>query len=731
MTSSYIGKVVDNYRILTELGIGGMGVVFKAIHTGLDKIVALKMIAPGMSMNANFIRRFQTEAKALARLQDPNIVQIFDLRSDSDQWFIVMEFVNGGNLSDIIRKDGAMTVDRSIRVIKQVLSAIGHAHKANIIHRDIKPNNVMLAENDMVKITDFGLAKDQGNVANTITVAGGGTLYYMSPEHVKGFSFTDHRSDIYSIGMTFYEMISGNVPFKNLDSDFDIREMIVRKEMVPPKAFNDDIPESLEAIIMKAIAKSPEDRYQSCEDMIADLERFEQGESDKQAVAKNPVQQESESTQTSDAKKSKIKYWLWAAVIPVLLLFYILFQNDSNGHSESAVNEPALSSLQIQTIPNQALVLLNNDTLDQVARSNRQLNAGQYRIRAELKGFSTRDTIINLNANENRTVVLDLNPIVLEKKVVAAAEPQKKVEPVSESVEKTEETLVTSLNINSEPADAEVWINGKSYGRTPVYQDQWQPGSYNLRITKEGFKDYVETISLRSGATKSLVADLVKESGAVEITSTPPGALVKIDGNVIGDGKTPFTTDNIEAGNHTVSISLDGFETIEEKININTGDTFSRAYTLNARMGNLIVMVRPWGSIYINNQLKKATTDFKYNIKLPAVSHLLKVSHPTLGFWEREVKIKPDADLTINVNFNKTISVSVVAYDTDGNPVQAEIMLDNKPTGELTPREINLRTGLHRLTVMKDGYIAVEGEKRVLVDESTIETQKFILQKIE
>ncbi len=202
MSSSFIGKVLNSHRIIERLGIGGMGVVFKAIHIKLDKVFAIKIIAPGLAMNEHFIKRFQTEAKALAKFEDPNIVRIYDLRSVDDQWFIVMEYVEGSTLTDKILQDGAFQWIDTIPIIKQILKAIGHAHEAGIIHRDIKPNNIMLNEKGMVKITDFGLAKDQTKSTNTISVTSGGTLYYMSPEHVKGFSFIDdavslfHRHDM-------------------------------------------------------------------------------------------------------------------------------------------------------------------------------------------------------------------------------------------------------------------------------------------------------------------------------------------------------------------------------------------------------------------------------------------------------------------------------------------------------------------------------------------------------
>ncbi|MBN2426079.1 MAG: serine/threonine protein kinase [Calditrichaceae bacterium] len=686
MTSSYIGKVVDNYRILSQVGIGGMGVVFKAIHIGLDKIVALKMIAPGMAMNANFIRRFQTEAKALARLADPNIVQIYDLRSADDQWFIVMEYVDGGNLGDIIRKEGALSVDRSVSVTRQMLSAIGHAHSAGIIHRDIKPNNVMLTAENIVKITDFGLAKDQGNIANTVTVAGGGTLYYMSPEHVKGFSFTDRRSDIYSIGMTFYEMISGNVPFHNVDSDFDIREMIVRKSIIPPKTFKADIPHRLEEIIMKALAKKPEDRYQTCNEMIADLDEFE---------GVLPATGQKTSTRTTKQiarpvaeKRLKNKYLWWAAAGLIILISAFLFfwmGSQNSGQQKEPANEFAL--LTIRTLPSGAIVLVDDDTVSFDDRTDYQITAGQHRLRALSDGFNAVDTLIQVRMGNHRSIALKLKQSSVsevqsgykkDEDKIAASVPE-----IKKEAEKPKETIVTKTKISSAVPEKE--------------PDE----------------------------------SAIIKTGLLEILTQPPEAQVTIDGEKPGNGITPVIAENIPEGAHKIVISKAGYSSVNEDIVVKAGTVNKYAYTLNAQTGKLIVNIRPWGSIYLNNELKKASTDFKYEIELPAKTHLLKVAHPTLGVWEKQIKIESESDLNITVNFNKSQPVNIVAVDTDGNPVQAEILLDNKPTGEKTPNNIKLRTGVHRISVAKEGYIALDSEKIILIDEAAANQQKFIMQRIE
>jgi serine/threonine protein kinase len=418
MSSSFIGKVVDNYRIIENLGIGGMGVVFKAIHVKLDKLFALKMIAPGLAMNENFIKRFQTEAKALAKFEDPNIVRIYDLREYNDQWFIVMEYVNGHTLLDIIRKEGAFPLQNALPILNQMLTAIGHAHSAGIIHRDLKPNNVMISTDGKVKITDFGLAKDQASMTTTLSVTSGGTLYYMSPEHVKGFQFTDKRSDIYSIGMTFYEMITGTVPFKDLQSDFDIRESIIRKDTIKPSVYNKNIPPELEDIVMKSIAKEPDDRYQSTEEMLNAVIHFEDEnpnidskfvlmeiqESRKESVTKEPSEKAFLfSLKNSISPETKLwpKIGIWLSLlIVIIVLFYIFYP--APAENENRIDDlDAISHVSVISRPNAALITIENDSIGQTPLDYYSLQPGQYPVRISKDHYYSIDTTINLKPGNN------------------------------------------------------------------------------------------------------------------------------------------------------------------------------------------------------------------------------------------------------------------------------------------------------------------------------------------
>ena len=281
MNSTIIGKVLDNYRILQNIGRGGMGFVFKALNIKLNKIVAIKMIAPALAMNDSFMSRFESEAKTLAKLENPNIVGIHDLRVDSVYAYIVMEYVEGVTLGRLIKERGAIPWRQALKLFNQVLNAIEHAHKEGIIHRDIKPNNVLINRQGVVKITDFGLAKNQAEFGITQSVTTGGTLFYMSPEQVKGLAYTDERSDIYALGFTLYEMLTGATPFSTDHTDFDIREAIIKTKFPPPHQLNQKIPAKLGRIVEKAISKKPEDRFQNVTEFKTAIDEFVQHEEDR------------------------------------------------------------------------------------------------------------------------------------------------------------------------------------------------------------------------------------------------------------------------------------------------------------------------------------------------------------------------------------------------------------------------------------------------------------------
>lgn len=275
MEDPLVGQEVDGYRILEVLGQGGMGVVYKAKSLSLDRVEALKVITPSLVQDAQFLRRFRREAQALARIHHPNIVTVYTFRHAEIGYYLTMEYVEGRTLADLLVEGCGMDWRKALPIIKQLLTAFDFAHERGIIHRDIKPRNIMLTPDQVVKVMDFGLAKFylQSDVTRTQGVSG--TLCYMSPEQIKGHENLDQRSDIFSLGLTLYELLSGRLPFDKNDSQFNIQRSIVEGDFPAPHRFNDGVPARLSSVVAKAVHKDPAQRYQYASEMLDTIEAFE------------------------------------------------------------------------------------------------------------------------------------------------------------------------------------------------------------------------------------------------------------------------------------------------------------------------------------------------------------------------------------------------------------------------------------------------------------------------
>jgi serine/threonine-protein kinase len=254
-----IGQQIDNFRILELLGVGGMGEVWKAIDVNLDRFVALKVITAGLQGNPDLLARFKVEARVQAALNHPNIATLYAFLVWEGKAVMVMEYVEGETLRDLIASRGALPVQPALNFCKQALVGIEAAHRQGVVHRDLKPANLMLNKAGVVKVMDFGIAKVQDGAKLTRTNAPVGTYCYMAPEQIQRHG-VDARSDIYSMGITLYEMLTGNVPF-DFDSDFEIQSAHVHTPPPLPTAFNPSIPEAVVAVVMRALEKNPDHRF--------------------------------------------------------------------------------------------------------------------------------------------------------------------------------------------------------------------------------------------------------------------------------------------------------------------------------------------------------------------------------------------------------------------------------------------------------------------------------------
>jgi serine/threonine-protein kinase len=269
-----VGNEIGNYRIVEKIGAGGMGVVYKAIDMHLDRVVAVKALSPEFSGNPTLLERFRGEARAQAQLNHPNLATLYAFLVQDDVAYMVMEFVDGETFHAMLARRGPIPAEEAVPLFRQALAGIGQAHRLGIVHRDIKPSNIMLNREGIVKVMDFGLAKVTGNHGVTRTGVRLGTAYYMSPEQilVKGVDF---RSDIYSLGATLYEILAGQVPFHS-DSEFEILNDHVNTPPPPPTRLHPHIPSGIENAVLKALAKNPDQRFQTVEQFSAALERPEE-----------------------------------------------------------------------------------------------------------------------------------------------------------------------------------------------------------------------------------------------------------------------------------------------------------------------------------------------------------------------------------------------------------------------------------------------------------------------
>lgn len=543
-----IGQIIDNYKIIEVIGRGGMGVVFKAMDMNLEKIVALKMIDPFLARDDNFLKRFKTEAKALAKLENRNIVAVYALRENPMGLFMVMEYVRAKTVSELMRDNGKYSIKEILAITNQLLNAIGHAHAVGVIHRDIKPNNVLLCEDGTVKVMDFGLAKvaQEHGTQMTATQAAAGTLYYMSPEQIKGLKNVDARSDIYSIGMSIYEMLAGRVPFDKSESEYEIQKQIIEGKIPPPTKYNPLIPKQLNKIVMKAIDKDADKRYQTVAEMIKDLSTIvpdEAGDEDKTRIAlDNTSVKEYEKEKT---KKKKIIIGASAvltACIVIVSLFLIFKDGNKEINSQTNNSKPIVKiedlppNIFITSDPVGATIFLNGENVGVTPYFKDSLKLSDFSVTLSLAGYQKwAEPKFVLKAGAN-TIDAKLKPVVVERGsgvLVLKMEPEGTIvvnnkKHVSEGnaairvqvpignhevqfvhpvygtkktniqIESDQSKTLTcyfrqkiniqSLNKNGDAFWGTIYINNLNTGKTTPGDTLLGPGTYNISVKKAGYK---------------------------------------------------------------------------------------------------------------------------------------------------------------------------------------------------------------------------------------------------
>ncbi|MFO7525257.1 MAG: serine/threonine-protein kinase [Ignavibacteriaceae bacterium] len=559
-----VGQIIDNYKILEIIGRGGMGVVFKALDMNLEKIVALKMIDPFLARDENFLKRFKTEAKALARLENINIVGVYALRETEFGLFMVMEYVSAKTISEWIREKGRFSVSETKEITRHVLHAIGHAHKVGVIHRDIKPNNILLCEDGTVKVMDFGLAKvvqDHG-AQNTVTQVAAGTLYYMSPEQIKGLKNVDNRSDIYAIGMTLYEMLAGRTPFEKSESEFTIQKQIVDGKIPSPLKYNPLIPKDFVKFIMKSIDKDADKRFQKITEMQSELSKLEvagDNTDDKTRIVTDYVSQ-NEVNNNGKNKKTLYASISGAVVIIAILAVYILTgtgnSDDDLPNDDSTFDviknddtAPLFSSLSISSEPAGASVFINDKNVGNTPLLVDTLKNEMYNIKIRMNGYEQW-------LASNYQLFEGTNNLNVQLKPVNVAESK------------------ATLILKAEPEGTIYVSNRKLESSGNTVNAEVTSGRHTVKFVHPKFGTKETTVNLSANETKNLTCYFQQQVTIQSLNNSGDAFWGTIYINGENTGRTTPGDIVLGTGSHRVTVKKTGFKTREDEIVLNISPSF-------------------------------------------------------------------------------------------------------------------------------------------------------------
>lgn len=575
------GRILGNrYEIIEKVGNGGMATVYKATDLVLKRYVAVKILRDEFTTDEEFIKRFETEAQSAARLVHPNIVSIFDVGVDNGIYYIVMELIQGKTLKEIILEErGPLPWKWSVNVAIQIASALEMAHKNNIIHRDIKPHNIIITEDGVAKVTDFGIAKAVSN--STITAFGKtiGSVHYFSPEHARG-GYTDAKSDLYSLGVVMYEMVTGKVPF-DADTPVSVALKHMQEEPVPPIEENPNLPEALNKIILKALKKDPMLRYQTATEILQDLRTalknpsgdfVEEVDYDPTARTQRiSTNQYNKSSQKRGKKESKFKTFIkehkvLSSIIGIILLFFLAF-----GGTMLVLN---MTNPKETEVPN--VVGLAREEAEQKVKDAKlifEVESEEYNAEVEENHVISQDPK-NINVKEGNTVKVVISKGTEKTKVpnVKGKEKEEAIQLIenaklkAEVIEETSKTVKEGYVISQE-TNPDTEVNAGDTVKIHV-----STGTGIKQVTMIGVTGKTEADAKKALEDMGLVVNI----GYSEDSSKDNGIVLKQTvevGSVIDEGTTVTITVNKLAEVKTVPITvnvkslLDGnvTETIEDE----------------------------------------------------------------------------------------------------------------------------------------------------------------------
>jgi serine/threonine protein kinase len=740
------------YEIQGELGRGAMGVVYRATDPVIGRPVAVKTIrlseeGTGLTRN-ELLSRFQTEARAAGLLTHPNIVVVYDAGEENGLYYITMELVEGKSLQSLLDGGHAFPVPRVLRILEQTCSALAFAHERNVVHRDIKPANLMLTADDTVKVTDFGTAKilQFGTVQQTTHVMG--TPSYMSPEQVKGRP-VDGRSDIFSLGVVLYEMLTGEKPFPG-QSITTVIYKIVNEDPVPPRQLNPSVHPGLNEIVLKALAKEPEVRYQSCREMLEDLKGYRNlGAADRGPDATLISQRTGPLGQpfatpmrplrpyVDDRATAAAAHSLQSRVSSPMQTPTVRRTGPLQPYQKPP-KEPGTFATVLAAIFLLCVIIWGGMKLRPEWEAARQLNkAAQAQSQPAAAAASVPQQPLPSKESDSPTekpsATSSSAPAAPEASKPAPAEtptidqPAKAAEvpaapvTVTKKSEATLSTAAAEYKGRIEEALDENGLKGRvrvtGTGNTLTLAGRLRPAEHasllrfmrnapsNLHVVDDTLYDDAPLVAAESGDNGAHPVPGAGK-GAIHLVTDVLGANATLfgpAGREISTCTTPCSFNNLFPERYSLQIRKDGYSTLQTALELKAGQTLDQKIHLEAVAKGLYVNSRPAGAdIFINGAKQSGQTPA--TLPLAPGQYDLVLRYPGYEAYAGHVQVNDNVQTTLDAELKEKPAGRVAWAQVNSTPEGAEIFIDGAPTGQISPARVQIQAGSHIIALRLNGY---------------------------
>ncbi|PYU52807.1 MAG: hypothetical protein DMG48_05910 [Acidobacteria bacterium] len=723
------------YEIVGELGRGAMGVVYKAVDPVIGRTVAVKTIrlsqeGTGLS-RPELLTRFQTEARAAGLLTHPNIVVVFDAGEEDGLYYITMELVEGKSLQALLDDGHAFPLPRTLRIMEQTCSALQFAHERNVIHRDIKPANLMLTADDTVKITDFGTAKilQFGTVQQTAHVMG--TPSYMSPEQVKGRA-VDGRSDIFSLGVMLYEMVTSEKPFPGQNITTVIYK-IVNEDPVPPRQINPTIHPGISAVVMRALEKEPDQRYQNCREMLEDLKNYRSispaggnpqstmvmggGSPAATMISGNTAGRgygNEDQTVITTARSLNARA-SGPSQTPVV--------RRTGAIAPAAAPEPPKKKNVLGTILAAMLLLgvivYGANKIRPVFEAARELHNAQKKG-AGLPGTTPAETTPGNSAGAEGTeasaqpndadAASEAKPAEVVPQKTVAKNPGNSISPKAAEYKGRIEEAISERGLTGR-------VKVQAAGNTLTLAGKLRPAEHAgllklLRNAPSGVRviDHLEydDTPVAAGGNSDEGAHPVPTAGrgAIHVITDVIGATAVLRGpagNILSKCETPCSFNNLSPARYSLEVQKEGYQPVQTALQIKSGDAQDQKIKLESLAKGIFISSQPPGAdVFINGAKQSGQTP----VTLPLAPGQYNLVLRLQGYepYAGPVQVKDNIQTQFPVVLTEKSTSRVAWAQVSSNPKGAEIIVDGASTGQFTPSRVQVPVGTHTITLRLNGF---------------------------